>query len=250
METDHEKDVMKETEEKPSVNEEMGDVPSDTDSSVEESSADCVEETLIDGQGDTISNGETSDEMDIVAALNEENKILTEKNAELEDRLLRLTAEMENQRRRMMRENENRVNYAIESFARDLLSIGDNFARALSVVGDKERNGVLSSFIEGVEMTEREFFRILSTHKISHFESLGKEFNPKYHQAMIEVFSDEYRAGMVMEVAQEGYMLGDRVLRPSMVCVSKGGEKTMQQEEEKQEEEGMKADISSPGDVQ
>ena len=147
---------------------------------------------------------------------------------ELRDRLLRTLAEMENLRRRTDREvAESRI-YAVTSFARDLLAVADNMRRALDAVAPELRAGAevgVKALIEGVELTERELLKALEKNGVRQFTPQGEKFDPNLHQAMFEVPDVSVPAGSVVQVMQPGYMIGERVLRPALVGVSKGGPK-------------------------
>ena len=148
--------------------------------------------------------------------------------ADLKDRLLRNMAEMENMRRRAERDREDAKKYAITAFARDMLAVGDNMNRAIQSLGDDARAGAdatVKTLIEGVEMTEREMINVFERHGISRVEPKGERFDPNFHQAMFEVENADVAAGTVIEVMAAGYTIGERVLRPAMVGVSKGGPK-------------------------
>ena len=158
---------------------------------------------------------------------------LTRKNAELTDRLLRLAAEMENLRKRNERELADTRAYAITSFARDMLTATDSLSRALMVLPAETRENAdptLQSLIDGIEMTEREMQRLLAKHGVTPIEAEGQKFDPHRHQAMFEVPDPSRPEGTVVQVVQAGFAIGDRVLRPAMVGVAKGGPKTGQAE--------------------
>jgi molecular chaperone GrpE len=149
--------------------------------------------------------------------------------AELKDRLLRTLAEMENLRKRTEREVTDTRLYGIASFARDLLGVADNMRRALDAVSPELRGGAdasVTALIEGVELTERELLKVLEKNGVRQFSPRGEKFDPNLHQAMFEVPNASVPAGSVVEVVAPGYMIGERVLRPAMVGVSKGGPKT------------------------
>jgi molecular chaperone GrpE len=152
--------------------------------------------------------------------------LLTE-NAEMRDRLLRTMADMENLRRRTEREKSDTARYAISNFARDVLTVGDNLKRTIEHVPAEAAAGdpALKSFLEGVELTERELLNALERHGVSRIEPLGQRFDPNCHQAMFEVDNPDVPEGTVVDVMQQGYMIGDRCLRPALVAVSKGGAK-------------------------
>jgi molecular chaperone GrpE len=141
--------------------------------------------------------------------------------AELKDKLLRTLAEMENLRKRTDREVADARLYGVASFARDMLVLADNMRRALDAVSPEMRASAepgVKALLDGVELTEREFLKAL--------EKNGEKFDPNLHQAMFEVPNPSVPAGSVVEVVQPGYMLGERMLRPALVGVSKGGART------------------------
>jgi molecular chaperone GrpE len=153
---------------------------------------------------------------------------LTKEAADLKDRLLRTLAEMENLRRRTEREIADTRQYGIASFARDLLTVADNMDRALNTLSADFRDqadSVIKSHIEGVEITERELHNVMEKHGVKKFDPQGQKFDPNLHQAMLEVPDPSVPAGTVVQVMAPGYMIGDRVLRPAMVGVAKGGPK-------------------------
>ena len=153
---------------------------------------------------------------------------LARENAELKDRLLRTLAEMENLRRRTEREVADSRAYGISAFARDLLGVADNMRRALDVVGTSAQDSVdpgVRALIDGVELTERELINVLDKHGVKKLDPLGTKFDPHRHQAMVEVPDPSVPAGTVVQVVQPGYTIGERVLRPALVAVAKGGPK-------------------------
>lgn len=153
---------------------------------------------------------------------------LEAENAELKDRSLRLMADMENLRRRTAREIKDTGQYAISGFAREILGVADNLRRALEAVPDDMANNAeasMAALIEGVQMTERELLNALQKHGIRKIEPEGEKFDPNFHQAMFEVPNPEVASGTVVQIVQPGYVIGERVLRPAMVGVAKGGPK-------------------------
>lgn len=156
----------------------------------------------------------------------EVGKLVVE-NADLRDRLLRAHAEMENVRRRTEREKSDTARYAISNFARDVLAVGDNIHRAIEhVPGDASAaDPVLKSFLDGIQLTERELLNVLERHGVRKLEPQGERFDPNMHQAMFELERDDVPEGTVVQVMQAGYVIGDRCLRPALVGVSKGGAK-------------------------
>jgi molecular chaperone GrpE len=167
---------------------------------------------------------------EVVAALQAEVNDLRNKQAEsedLRDKWLRAHAEMENLRKRAEREREDAAKYAITKLARDIVSVGDNFQRAIDAVppGAAERDQTLKSFLEGVTMTERELLNVLDRHGIKRVQPMNEPFNPHLHQAVAQVPRPDVPTGTIVEVYQAGYMIEDRVLRPAMVGVAQGGPK-------------------------
>jgi molecular chaperone GrpE len=173
-------------------------------------------------------------ETDATSASTEEAKIaalveaLTRESAESKDKLLRTLAEMENLRRRTDREVADARLYGISNFARDILAVADNMDRALAALDAELREKAdagLKALLDGVELTERELLKVLEKHGVKKFEPLGEKFDPNLHQAMLELPDPSRPAGSVAQVIQPGYMIGERVLRPALVAVSKGGAK-------------------------
>lgn len=150
---------------------------------------------------------------------------LQAENLELKDRSLRLAAEMENLRRRTEKEVRDANTYGITKFARDVLSVSDNLSRAIEAVPSDTQDPGLKSLLEGVEATERELQNALQRHGVEKFDPSGEKFDPNQHQAMMEVPDPSVPNGTVMHVMQAGYRIGERVLRPALVGVSKGGPK-------------------------
>lgn len=151
---------------------------------------------------------------------------LRAENAELKDRVLRSHAEMENLRKRTERDvNDTRL-YAIAGFARDMLSATDALSRALMMLPAEAResgDATTKSLIEGIELAEREMQRLLAKHGVKPIEAEGQKFDPHKHQAMFEVPDPSQPEGTVVQVVQAGFAIGERVLRPAMVGVAKGG---------------------------
>jgi|GEM_PF-169904 len=146
--------------------------------------------------------------------------------ADLKDRLLRAVADAENTRKRAERDKQDASKYAMTSFARDILSVGDNMRRAIDTLSDDDRASApepIRNLIEGVEMTEREFLSVMERHGVKAINPHGEKFDPNLHQAMFEAPDPSKPAGTVLEVVATGYVIGDRLLRPAMVGVSKGG---------------------------
>jgi molecular chaperone GrpE len=153
---------------------------------------------------------------------------LEREHAEMKDRLLRTLAEMENLRRRTEREVTDARLYGVASFARDVLVVADNMRRALDAVPPEAHANAeagMKSLVDGVELTERELLKALEKNGVRQFTPQGEKFDPNVHQAMYEVPDVSVPAGSIVQVVQPGYMIGERVLRPALVGVSKGGPK-------------------------
>jgi molecular chaperone GrpE len=153
---------------------------------------------------------------------------LNEEIAGLKDRLLRTLAEMENLRRRTEREVADARLYGITQFARDIVTVADNMDRALQAldaeIREKAEAGV-KALLDGVELTERELIKVLEKHGVQRLDPKGQKFDPHRHQAMFEVPDASVPAGTIVQVVQAGYSIGERVLRPALVGVAKGGPK-------------------------
>ena len=148
--------------------------------------------------------------------------------AESRDKMLRTLAEMENLRKRTTREVADARMYGITGFARDILDIADNLQRALDALPEEVRDNAdpgLKALIEGVELTERSLLNTLEKNGVKKFDPSGGKFDPNFQQAMFEVPDVSVPSGTVVQVVQSGFMIGDRILRPALVGVSKGGAK-------------------------
>jgi len=153
---------------------------------------------------------------------------LNAENGELKDRLLRALAEMENLRRRTEREVADARAYGVANLARDMLTVADNLARTLEAVPTEAREAdpALQTLVEGVELTERDLHAALGRHGVTRLDPLGEKFDPNFHQAMFEMPHETLPAGAVAQVVQSGWKIGERVLRPALVGISKGAAKT------------------------
>lgn len=159
-------------------------------------------------------------------ALAAENSRQEEEIKELNDRLLRAAAEMENLRRRTQKDVADARTFSISGFARDMLGVSDNLRRALDHIPEEEKDQPgLKTLAEGVEMTERELLNALEKNGVKKLDPKGEKFDPNFHQAMFEVQNPEVPNNTVQEVVQVGFVIGERVLRPAMVGIAKGGPK-------------------------
>jgi molecular chaperone GrpE len=156
--------------------------------------------------------------------------------ASLKDKYLRAHAEMENTRRRAEKDVADARNFSIAGFARDMLAVADNLGRALEAVDPAIReaaDNTLKTLLEGVELTNRELAKTLEKHGVRLLDPIDQKFDPNFHQAMFEIPDESVPAGTVKQVVQPGYAIGDRVLRPAMVGISKGGPKASANEVDK-----------------
>lgn len=194
------------------------------------------EDELLAAIGDQIAaeaDGEAPAFGSPLEALAAENEKQEAEINTLKDQALRLAAEMENLRRRTQKDVADARSFSISGFARDMLSVADNLRRAIDHVSEEDReNAGVKTLIEGVEMTERELHNNMEKHGVKKLDPKGEKFDPNFHQAMFEVPNTEVPNNTVMEVVQVGYVIGERMLRPAMVGVSKGGPKASEIKEE------------------
>ena len=147
---------------------------------------------------------------------------LEKKIEELNDKLLRSLAENQNLRKIHEKEREDLIKYSSSSFAREILNLADNLERAFVLFKDdpKFKSDEFKDTMLGIELIEKELISSFDKNGIKSFESVGKKFDPNFHQALNEVES-EHEDGMVINEIQKGYMLNDRLLRPALVSISK-----------------------------
>lgn len=149
-------------------------------------------------------------------------------NAGLKDKLLRTLAEMENLRRRTEKEVADAKSYGVTAFARDMLGFADNLSRALAAVPAEARAAAgpqVAGFIDGMEVTARDFAQRIARHGVKKLEPQGQKFDPNMHEALFEIPDESVPAGTVLQVVEDGYSIGERCLRPAKVGVSRGGPK-------------------------
>jgi molecular chaperone GrpE len=170
-----------------------------------------------DTEAETEAEAETATPEERIAALEAEL-------AESQDRLLRALAETENTRRRAQRERADAEKYSVGRFAEGLLSVADNLRRALDSLPESEApDDRTRSLLAGVEATERELLAAFERQGLKRIDPMGEKFDHNFHQAVFEAENSGRPAGTVVEVLQPGYVLHDRLLRPAMVGVAKGG---------------------------
>jgi len=174
-------------------------------------------ETVPEAAGETAEAGVAeADAPDLHAEIG----LLETERDDLKDRLLRTLAESENMRKRAARDRQEAERYGGSRLARDLMPVYDNLRRALDAAGDGER-AAAGGVIEGVELTLRELLNVFGKHGIAAISPApGDPFDPRLHQAMFEAPAPDIVAGRIIEVAAEGFLLHDRLLRPAQVGVS------------------------------
>lgn len=153
---------------------------------------------------------------------------LMKENEELKDRVLRAAAEVENMRRRAARDVQDARAYSVANFARDMLTVADDLQRALDAIPAEAKasdDAGFKALIEGVEITARGLLATLERHGVKKLAPEGERFDPNFHEALFEIPNPHVVAGTVLQVVQPGYSIGERVLRPAKVGVSKDGPK-------------------------
>ena len=170
----------------------------------------------------------------------EEKKELTveEKLKNTEDKLLRSLAELENQRNRFEKDLKEAIDFGGFNFARENLSILDNLQRAYISIkndGTLKNNKDLDKFLKNIEIIEKDLLSIFKKNKIEKINTLKKKFDPNFHQAMTEIEDNKVEPGTIVQEIQAGYMFGERLLRPSLVSVSKKSDQKIKQNKEKDE---------------
>jgi len=162
-----------------------------------------------------------------------------EKIKELEDKLARAFAEMENQRRRFEKEREDAFSYGGFAFAKETLNLIDNLERSKQILENDEmlkNSDALKKTLEHFDIINKDMVSILSKNGITPIDSIGKKLDPNLHQAMMEIDDDQKEPGTIVQEIQKGFMMKDRLLRPSLVGVSK---KTEISEESKENSDNL-----------
>ena len=185
-------------------------------------------------------NDEDKNEKETEIPKKEEKKELNieDKLKDTEEKLLRSLAELENQRKRFEKDIKEAIDFGGFNFAKESLSILDNLQRAhISIKNDPalKNNKDLNKFLKNIEIIEKDLISIFKKNKIEKIDISNKKFDPNFHQAMMEVENDQVEAGTIVQEIQAGYMLGERLLRPTMVAVSKKSVKKDAKNEEKDE---------------
>lgn len=173
----------------------------------------------VENQPDDVEkNDEVTDEIE---SLKDALSAARKEAADNYDRFLRLGAEFENYKKRVQRQMDDHRKYSNTELIKDLLPVVDNLERAIAAYHDNRAN-IESCMVEGVEMTLKEVLNILEKHNATQVEAQGKPFDPNYHEAVMQEESEQHPENTVINELQKGYLLHDRLIRPSMVVVSKG----------------------------
>ena len=183
-------------------------------------------------------NNDKSEQAKEASKENAEEISVEQKLKETEDRLLRSLAEIENQRRRFEKEIKDAFEFGSYNFAKESLAILDNLQRAKDAIRNDEilkSNKDLNKFIENISIIEKDLITIFEKNRILKIEAKGKKFDPNLHQAMTEIEDDKSEAGIIIQEIQPGYMLGDRLLRPALVGVSKKKKSKSEEKDNKNE---------------
>ena len=191
-----------------------------------------VDEVNSNKKDKEFENNDIKDEKEIKEVTPEE------KIKELEDKLIRTFAEMENQRRRFEKEKEDAFSYGGFTFAKETLNLIDNFERSKQILENDDtlkNTEVLKKTLEHFDIINKDMVSILSKNGITPIESIGKILDPNFHQAMMEIDDDQKEPGTIVQEIQKGFMMKDRLLRPSLVGVSKKTEKKDEKSEENKE---------------
>ena len=191
-------------------------------------------------KADHKSTKEIEDNAEADANIEDKKKEITpeEKIIELEDRLARTYAEMENQRRRFEKEKEDAFEYGGFSFAKEALNLIDNLERSKHILENDEKlknTEALNKTLEHLNIIKKDLISIFSKNNIKPIDCLNKKLDPNFHQAMIEIEDDQKEPGTIVQEIQKGFTIKDRLLRPSLVGVSKKTENKVKQTAENKE---------------
>tara|TARA_B100000575_G_C23083624_1_gene624394 strand:+ start:452 stop:1093 length:642 start_codon:yes stop_codon:yes gene_type:complete len=184
-----------------------------------------------------------NEELKAQSDIQENEKTIEEKILELEDKVARTFAEMENQRRRFEKEKEEAFEYGGFSFAKEALNLIDNLDRSKKILENDESlkdTAALKKILEHLNIINKDIISIFSKNHIKPIESLNKKLDPNFHQAMMEIIDDQKEPGTIVQEIQKGFTIKDRLLRPSLVGVSKKSAKEEEKNEQNQENLGNK----------
>ena len=190
------------------------------------------------GNGSETASSESQSKIKEESTTKETEKSPEEKISELEDKLARTFAEMENQRRRFEKEKDDAFEYGGFTFAREALNLIDNLERSKQILQNDEtlnNSEALNKILEHLDIINKDLISIFSKNNIKPIESLNKKLDPNYHQAMMEIEDDTKEAGTIIQEIQKGFTIKDRLLRPSLVGVSKKTKKEASKNQENKE---------------
>ena len=183
------------------------------------------EENVVNSSKEKVADNNQADTQQAAEEKKEEVELTPEdKIRELEDKLARTFAEMENQRRRFEKEKEDAFEYGGTSFAREALNLIDNLERSKQVLENDEKlknTEALNKTLEHLDIINKDLISIFNKNNIKPIDCLNKKLDPNFHQAMMEVEDDQKDPGTIIQEIQKGFMIKDRLLRPSLVGVSK-----------------------------
>ena len=208
--------------------------PEDQNVNIKPQDNEKKEDSLKDQNNEVKKN--TPDNIEKIKEISPEEKIL-----ELEDKVVRTFAEMENQRRRFEKEREDAFNYGGFAFAKETLNLIDNLERSKQILENDEElknSETLKKTLEHFDIINKDMVSILSKNGITPLDSIGKKLDPNFHQAMMEIDDDQKEPGTIIQEIQKGFMMKDRLLRPSLVGVSKKTENKDEKSEENKENSG------------
>jgi molecular chaperone GrpE len=204
----------------------------------EEQQKPLEEETVVNSSDEKVDDNNQVDTQQAAEEKKEEVELTSEdKIKELEDKLARTFAEMENQRRRFEKEKEDAFEYGGTSFAREALNLIDNLERSKQVLENDEKlknTEALNKTLEHLDIINKDLISIFTKNNIKPIDCLNKKLDPNFHQAMMEIEDNQKEPGTIIQEIQKGFMIKDRLLRPSLVGVSK---KTQTEDKESAENE-------------
>ena len=190
------------------------------------------------GNGSKTISNESQSKVKEENSTNETEKTPEEKILELEDKLARTFAEMENQRRRFEKEKDDAFEYGGFTFAREALNLIDNLERSKQILQNDEalkNSEALNKILEHLDIINKDLISIFSKNNIKPIESLNKKLDPNLHQAMMEIEDDQKEPGTIVQEIQKGFTIKDRLLRPSLVGVSKKTSNNVEKDEKNKE---------------
>ena len=167
----------------------------------------------------TEENPDAVEEEEIEQLPDQEMMRMQQEVEEANDTMLRLAAELDNYKKRVAKDRESLIKYSAQAMVQGLIPVLDNFERAIESA-DKSKD--FDSFLEGVKMIYKSMYDALERNGVVRVNALGEAFDPNIHEAVMQVNSEEHKENVVVQELQKGYMLHDRVIRPSMVVVSRG----------------------------